>query len=623
MRRVIFILLVFLVLAMPTYAINGRSQTAYVPAVYETDMGFQGVLANVTVTIAEGNGHVYVDTLPLTEIDTQSSARLAKEVTANLLGIDMSKYDIFVVIRSNSPIIGGPSAGGALTALTMATVLNLTVDGRVIMTGTINPDGSIGPVGGVLEKAQAVAENNGKMFLIPYGQGTVVVQKAERKIGTGVVQIISHTETIDIIKHAKDNWNLDVIEIKNVKDAIKYMTGYEIKSSATSPLQNIENVQNILKEMAKSFLDETTKKFNDAKSALDNAHIASQYSSELQNIVKEQEEEIENAQALFNNNQFYSASSKSFGVSIYATYVKNMVNVLEASNTKSAAQAIIDNANDAVKLNQNLINASRINSATDVEIVAAAEERINEARERLDDARQKFYALQYADAVYSASYATERALSAAVWYGLISEFDDNYTFDYNSLKPLAERRIEDAESALIYAQAVGIDTTQINSLLASAQENLNDGIYSSAISNAVMIRAQANFLMEVRGMDLHTKVDSYDDSAMEAIDEAQKNGAIPILALSYYEYANSFGDDGVQNKLIYLKYAKEFATFSRDLASLGKVQESDMVVIVHPVAVGYDLMLIIIFLAGLVVGVAASAVFKTGGKKRRRIYYTS
>ncbi len=41
------------------------------------------------------------------------------------------------------------------------------VNPKVMMTGMINPDGTIGPVGGILEKASAAASVGAKLFLIP------------------------------------------------------------------------------------------------------------------------------------------------------------------------------------------------------------------------------------------------------------------------------------------------------------------------------------------------------------------------------------------------------------------------------------------------------------------------
>lgn len=60
--------------------------------------------------------------------------------------------------------IDGPSAGGALTVATLAAFRGDDLDPNVVMTGTINPDGTIGPVGGIPQKISgAVAVANGEV----------------------------------------------------------------------------------------------------------------------------------------------------------------------------------------------------------------------------------------------------------------------------------------------------------------------------------------------------------------------------------------------------------------------------------------------------------------------------
>ncbi len=561
-----------LFLVIPSYAAHTGSKTAYIPAVYDTEIGYQGVLATVTVDVIEGTGHVYLDTLPLTEIDTQSSARLAKEVSGNILGIDMEQYDLLYTIRSDSPIIGGPSAGGAITAITMATLLELDIDNSVVMTGTINPDGSIGPIGGVLEKAQAVAENGGRLFLIPEGQSMVTLQKTEHLVGGNSIQIVTQTETVDVVKYAKENLGIDVMEVNNVKDALKYMTGYEIKTRVAHNLEKSETVDEIMKVMASLFISNVEESYSKIQELFDNSDVPMQYSSDLEELLNAQENNIAQAKHLFDEEKYYSASSKAFFVGIQLNYVKNMITVLESSSITKSVQNVIETADDMIDIEEKIINKSVINSITDVEIISASEERLNEAKNNIEESRRLFYNMQYADAVYAASYAMERSNSAVMWYNLINSFNStDFEFNYSSLQGLAQRRIDDADASIIYAQSIGLDASGAVAFLNDAKININDDVYLSALSNAVLAKANANFIMELRGLeDLTIKVDGYDRNALTAIEDAQDAGAVPILALSYYEFAHSFNEnDAIGTKLLYLKYAKEFASLSLDLISFG------------------------------------------------------
>jgi PDZ domain-containing protein len=65
--------------------------------------------------------------------------------------------------------VGGPSAGLAfsLAVLDQLTEGELTGGATVAVTGSISPDGSIGPVGGVQQKAAAVREIGADAFIVP------------------------------------------------------------------------------------------------------------------------------------------------------------------------------------------------------------------------------------------------------------------------------------------------------------------------------------------------------------------------------------------------------------------------------------------------------------------------
>jgi hypothetical protein len=64
----------------------------------------------------------------------------------------------------------GPSAGGLMTAAILAGVLKQKFLPHVTMTGTINPDGTIGPVGGIYYKLLGAKRAGMKKVCIPAGQ---------------------------------------------------------------------------------------------------------------------------------------------------------------------------------------------------------------------------------------------------------------------------------------------------------------------------------------------------------------------------------------------------------------------------------------------------------------------
>jgi PDZ domain-containing protein len=90
------------------------------------------------------------------------------------------KADLPVDVTINAGAIGGPSAG---LAFTLALINELSssdlTGGQVIAaTGTIEPDGTVGDVGGVTQKTAAVRKAHGVAFLVPPGEYQEAVRHA-------------------------------------------------------------------------------------------------------------------------------------------------------------------------------------------------------------------------------------------------------------------------------------------------------------------------------------------------------------------------------------------------------------------------------------------------------------
>ncbi|MEM0282442.1 MAG: serine protease, partial [Desulfurococcaceae archaeon] len=90
-----------------------KNVTVYAPAVSSSG---QGVLSKMILALAyPGNGRVFFSALPYTEVETQGAARIAAYIATLVANADFSSYDYFILIESNTPLIGGPSAGGLIT----------------------------------------------------------------------------------------------------------------------------------------------------------------------------------------------------------------------------------------------------------------------------------------------------------------------------------------------------------------------------------------------------------------------------------------------------------------------------------------------------------------------------
>lgn len=105
-------------------------------------------------------------------------------------------YQFPVNVKINTQLVGGPSAGLAFTLAIIddLTPGSLTGGRQVAVTGTIEPDGHVGEVGGVEQKAITARTNGVQMMIVPKAE----VAAARR--GAGDVRVVG----VDNIEQALD-----------------------------------------------------------------------------------------------------------------------------------------------------------------------------------------------------------------------------------------------------------------------------------------------------------------------------------------------------------------------------------------------------------------------------------
>jgi PDZ domain-containing protein len=92
--------------------------------------------------------------------------------------------DLPVKVTVNSGDIGGPSAGLAFTLaiLDLMTPGDLTGGNEIAVTGTVDGDGNVGPIGGIETKVVAVARRHVKYFLVPVDNADEARAKAPKDV---------------------------------------------------------------------------------------------------------------------------------------------------------------------------------------------------------------------------------------------------------------------------------------------------------------------------------------------------------------------------------------------------------------------------------------------------------
>ena len=550
MRRLILLLLLLILTANIVVSSPQKvyQVTISAPAVIQTENGTAGVLSNLTVTIAyPGSGKVYFSAEPLTDVDTQGSARVAAFVACYLLGKDLNSYDFFYLMSSKSMVIGGPSAGAAMTVATMAALMEIQPRGDVVMTGMINPDGTIGPVGGIPDKLRAAAEGGAKIFLIPAGQRVVTESRVQRT----TIGIITVTRTVqssvDLVELGR-KLGVDVVEVSNVADAFKYFTGMKIETPEVQKVELPSDVKKAISSWVNMYLNNAS--LMNRKSMDLASKLSSSQRSYISYLVSESEKYAKNASDLINRGFYYTAASAAFQSAFYSE--RAYETALYLTEGKSAFERIFKDVNLSLnELYKEIISLKP--SLEGIDVLSAAWIRYYDARRNLDLSSSAYSngaildsstwgGIQYGAISYLA-YAKWRAITAKTWLSL---YKQGTLMSQTSLKSMADTMLYGAETSSSYAYTLYSGAS--SALLDESQQRLIDardaysaGNYVGALGLSIEAISDATTAIHaVYYTDVSTVMDSVRKSALEAISRAKSRGLEPLLAMSYYELASFY-----------------------------------------------------------------------------------
>ena len=147
------------------------------------------------------------------------SKLIALRCSNNIEMVDM----IYSVEESRTSVVGGPSAGAAITIATISVLEQTPIKDNIMITGTIQKDGTIGPVSSIYEKAVAAKENGATLFLVPKNSSidilTNVIQKCEADNGIEYCE----TKYVEEQRDIGTEIGIEIIEVSTIQEAMEYM----------------------------------------------------------------------------------------------------------------------------------------------------------------------------------------------------------------------------------------------------------------------------------------------------------------------------------------------------------------------------------------------------------------
>ena len=159
----------------------------------------------VTLTVAPyGNEPDDKKSWKKRDVELMANPEDAAKTIIGFVPADTRTVDLPFEVAITTTDIGGPSAGLAFTLALLddLTPGNLMGKGRVAATGTMSPEGIIGAIGALPQKAVAVRDAGATLFLVPAGQSNDEIARARKAAGAGVriVQVATLDEALAVLR---------------------------------------------------------------------------------------------------------------------------------------------------------------------------------------------------------------------------------------------------------------------------------------------------------------------------------------------------------------------------------------------------------------------------------------
>lgn len=530
----------------------GPSVVMRAAAVSEGPEGFVGSTATITITsAANGSGHVFLDTFPLTEVDMQGSARLAARVAAQMTGKDLHNHDFFFVVRSGAEQIGGPSAGAAMTVGAIASLNHWSVRDDALMTGTINPDGTVGPVGGIAQKAAAAAQAGVTRFLFPAGQEVVPLDA---------------TRVVNMTAYCAEELKIDCLPVADVIDAVGLMTDHVIERQPVGASVTGDDFRNRLGPLGAELIADAQERLTEAEAAHAALAEGAAKASLSPNLALARSL-LDDASAAVANGSYYTAASLSFQSSIQAHYVREASAYVAATDRPAALASTLARSRTLIDEIAREIEQKPVDDTNSFEAVGAAQVRILEAESRLEDATVRAQRARTDDAIlgaiHQASYAAERGETARWWLQLAEGFPKGERVAREPLEEIARDTITTSKEEVTYVEAVFQNAGalgQLNEsreLLDKADRAMERGFYAAGMLNALEASVRASVRLQIAsfgGSVPNGTIETARENAARAIQGARARGVESILAQSAYEFGLSLEE--ADEKLSFLGVAR-------------------------------------------------------------------
>ena len=467
-----------------------------------------GTKIKFTVSVinsSDSKTDVYLATSSFVSQDTQLSIRMAKNVVCSIF--NCKGKDFLVKIYSDTPVLSGPS-GGAAFATGMAMALLGLKDKDVGITGTINPGGVIGPVGGVNYKVEAARDLD--MVIIPLGE------KIYKDPLTGKVYNLSFPNVreagtlFDILRYI---WNVNVT-LKNNEFKVPVWYKRDMKEIANSICSLIN------------------------KRVVDNLSYYAQASKCFSQLIKIYQKEYEN----LNLNEVAAESKK----------LQEELEQIKR-NLKKEFKTI----NGLNQLQLYMILYKRINDAED-------------SLKKIDEELKNYLTtgqINVDNIIYNLAYAKARILSIKEWAKFLNNMPKGKEINVNNLVYLCNEDYKQAE--MYYNYLIGLYESykipfnfKFLDDTFKKMEYYKNKDYILCIAYAKDLKSSIDTMLSLTYLTKDSLPYFFNSTSKVADFYIKRNKEFPVMAYAYWNYAKYLAekDKDYTSAISYNYYAINLAT---------------------------------------------------------------
>ncbi len=559
--------------------------------------GLIGSTADLSLEILPGSGRVFIDSYPLTKIDTQVTTRFAKEIACSYIDADCSQYDFFYTMRASSAIVGGASAGAATTILTISALQGHTLPKDIAITGTINSGNLIGPVSGLKEKIEAAGLQKIKTVLIPKPQAMYRLDDNATK------------STLNLTAFGKEQ-NIKVLEVASLEESLPYFN-----EQIVEPKKNFTINKQYLEKM--SIL---ANKLCNRSNAILTSTLRSNYENgiPMQNRSLSLEESaidfIRKAQVAKEKGSQYAQASFCYGANTKYREIELIQKNISIPELKNAIKIGFEEMHAFdIKTDQR-----KIATITDLEAYMIVKERIVDTIQNLNDAekhiekdinsRENFQNSDndknISEARFFLANAYERFYSAQSWSSFFTSDGEAIQINDAAIKDSCSSKIEEAEERYQYITLLFPKLDYIRKEINDAEHAYQTKKYSLCLFQASKAKADANVILSSLSSsekDIDFLISEKLSAAQNSVARETAKGIFPILGYSYYEYANSLKNESKSAALTYAEYAIELSNLDMYFPVHASKEKQKSILQVDQ-KLPFERIAVFIFLAGLVFG---------------------